>query len=129
MMEINPDGRYTKEEMIFLHDMRAGRERKEGMHFGVFGHAMDVLDVKLNNNRWFVLVRDTNNTRNMHYEKTEKGELKNTARKPSFVEKDGIRRLDGTLLNGIRGTSWWELKDIFDKMMSYGNAPKLRNAL
>ena len=125
MTEYNPDNRYTSEEMIFLHDVRAARKRNEGMHFAVFGHAMDILDVELKGGRWYMLVRDTNNIRNYGYEKNSKGRLVGTAGKSSFEIKDGVRRLDGSMTTGFRGTSWWELDTIFDKMYSYGNAPKL----
>ncbi|MBQ6967304.1 MAG: hypothetical protein IJP84_05325 [Lachnospiraceae bacterium] len=126
MMEMNPGNRYSREEMIFLHDIRAAKKRKEGMTFGITGHAMDILDVKLSKGRWFVMVRDTNNVRNFTYEKDEEGELKSMEGKTSFAVKKEIRKLDGTLLKGATGSSWWELKDVFGKMQCYGNAPKLR---
>lgn len=125
MTEYNPADRYTPEEMIFLHDVRAARKRNEGMHFGVFGHAMDILDVELKAGRWYLLVRDTNNIRNYSYERNSKGNLVGVAGKNSFDIKNGIRRLDGNLTTGVRGTSWWELKTIFGKMYSYGNSPKV----
>ncbi len=104
MMEMNPEGYYSREEMIFLHDVRAAKKRKEGMTFGVFMHAMDVLDVKLKNNRWFILVRDTNNVRNYTYEKDAEGNLIGTAGKSSSAKKREIRSLDGNLVTGVLGT-------------------------
>ena len=125
MIEYNPDDRYTTEEMIFLHDARAARKRNEGFHFSVFGHAMDILDAELKAGRWYMLVRDTNNVRNYSYERNSKGSLIGVAGRKSYDIKDGIRRLDGSLTTGVRGTSWWELKTIFNKMYTYGNSPKV----
>ena len=126
MTEYNPDDRYTPEEMIFLHDVRAAGKRKEGIHFGVFGHAMDILDAQLKNGRWYLLVRDTHNVRNYRYEKNSKGNLVGIAGKTSYDINQSVRRLDGDLATGFRGTSWWELNTIFDKMYVYGNSPKAR---
>ncbi len=129
MMEMNPEGRYSREEMIFLHDVRAAKKRKEGMTFCVSMHAMDMLDVQLRNNHWFILVRDTNNVHNLIYEKDEEGNLKsskeNVDGKTGFALKKEVRNLNGSLTSGMLGTSWWELKDVFDKMLEYGNAPKI----
>ncbi len=125
MMEYNPDGRYSTGEMIFLHDEKKKKKRGEGMHFAVFGHEMAILDTELKNGHWYLLVRDTNNIRQYTYEKDEQGDLKGTPGENSFAIKDGIRRLDGDLNTNVRGTSWWELKTIYDKMYSYGNAPKV----
>lgn len=126
MTEYNPNGRYSPEEMIFLHDVRAARKRNEGIHFGVPLHAMDILDAQLHNGRWFLLVRDTHNVRKYTYEKNGNGDLVGTFGKVSYDINQSVRRLDGTMETGFRGTSWWELSTIFNKMVSYGNSPKAR---
>ena len=125
MTEYNPLNRYTTEEMIFLHDVRAAAKRKEGMHFAVPLHVMDILDAQLKNGRWYVLVRDTHNVRNYTYEKNRRGDLVGTAGKVSYDINQSVRRLDGNLNTGFLGTSWWELSTIFDKMVCYGNSPKV----
>ncbi len=86
---------------------------------------MDILDAQLKNGRWYVLVRDTHNIRNYTYEKNSRGELKGTFGKVSYDINQSVRRLDGNLNTGFLGTSWWELKTIFDKMVCYGNSPKV----
>ena len=123
MVEMNPGGYYSREEMIFLHDVRAAKKRREGMMFGVKLHAMDILDVQLKDNRWYILVRDTNNVHNRTYERDEEGNLKCIPGKAGFAVKKEIRSLSTDLTMGMRGTSWWELKDIFAPMILYSNAP------
>ena len=74
----------------------------------------------------YLLVRDTHNVRNYRYEKNSKGNLVGIAGKTSYDINQSVRRLDGDLATGFRGTSWWELNTIFDKMYLYGNSPKAR---
>ena len=88
--------------------------------------AMDILDAQLHNGRWFLLVRDTHNVRKYTYEKNSNGDLVGTLGKVSYDINQSVRRLDGTMETGFRGTSWWELSTIFNKMVSYGNSPKAR---
>ena len=125
MMEMNPGGYYSREEMIFLHDVRTARKKGEGMAFAVNYHAMDLLDVKLKNNRWYLLVRDTNNTKNIVYERDGEGNLKDSSREGGFKIKREIRSLNGNLEMGVLGTSWWDLKDVFEPMLFYTNAPRV----
>ena len=127
---MNPEGRYSREEMIFLHDVRAAKKRNEGMTFALPTHAMDILDVRLKDNHWFILVRDTNNMNSHVYEKDEEGNLKSSSDpivegKGGFALKREIRNLNGNLTSGMLGTSWWELKDVFENLLLYGNAPRI----
>ncbi len=87
-------------------------------------HAMDIIDLQLKNGRWYMLVRDTNNVRNIIYNRNGNGELEKAVMKTSFSKKAEVRRLDGNMENAFYGTSWWELKDIFSQMDVYGNSPK-----
>ncbi|MCR5789894.1 MAG: hypothetical protein K6G83_08395 [Lachnospiraceae bacterium] len=130
MMEMNPGGYYSREEMIFLHDVKTAKRKKEGMTFAVSMHEMSMLDVQLKNNRWYILVRDPLNLHNRVYEKDEEGNLKATVDeaingKTGFGAKKEIRKLNGSLTSGVLGASWWELKDVFAQLVSYGNAPKI----
>ncbi len=125
MTEMNPGGYYSREEMIFLHDIRAAKKRREGLMFAVNLHAMDILDVQLKDNRWYVLVRDTNNERNMTYERNAEGDLKGIPGKTGFTLKKQIRSLSRDLSMGMLGTSWWDLKDLFAPMLLYSNAPRV----
>ena len=92
--------------------------------FAVNLHAMDILDVQLKDNRWYVLVRDTNNERNMTYERNAEGNLKGIPGKTGFTLKKQIRSLSRDLSMGMLGTSWWDLKDLFAPMLLYSNAPR-----
>ncbi len=130
MMEMNPGGYYSREEMVFLHDVKTAKRNKEGMTLAVPMHEMSMLDVQLKNNRWYILVRDPLNLHNRVYEKDEEGNLKTTVDeavngKTGFGAKKEIRKLNGSLTSGMLGASWWELKDVFAQLVSYGNAPKI----
>nr|MCR5773736.1 hypothetical protein [Lachnospiraceae bacterium] len=122
IMETNPKGIYTRPEMCFLHDIRSTIKDGGTVSYGVSGHAMNIIDVKLKNGRWFGMVRDTNSIRRCEYEKDDEGQLKGKI-ESSVSTKETVRKLDGTLKTAVYGTTWWELKDLYKNMLEYWCMP------
>ena len=82
---------------------------------------MTILDVKLHDNKWFLLIRDPFNIEHAEYTKNEEGEVEKKLPGLSDVYHNhlGIRELSSDMKNGFMGTSWWELKDVTDKCLDF----------
>ncbi len=111
----NPEGRYTGAAMSVLHDIlkevRKGK-RLMGSFWG--SHEMSILDAKLHNGRWFILIRDTGNFRHMQYRKDTQGnvEKRRDQDRDAVVNYKSLRSLTGDQKVAFHGISWWELNDV-----------------
>lgn len=112
----NPGERYKQKELGYLGYLRHMIANGHPVAMcSKSGHVMTGLDIKLHNNKWFVLIRDPFNT--YRYEYTQK-ENEN-ADKDSYgfftavIKHKSFRNLSPDMKDGFMGCSWWELKDVY----------------
>ena len=85
------------------------------------GHVVTALDVKMHNNRWFVLIRDPFNTYRYEYTQKDDGkvEKKDYGLFSAISKHRDIKKLSPNMKDGFMGTSWWELKDVYKSFGYY----------
>ena len=111
----NPGEYYKQEEIGYLRLIRGMLLEGKAVPLASKGHALTALDIKLHNNRWFVLIRDPFNSYRNEYTQKDDGEVeKEEYGFFSAVSKHrDFRKLSSDMKDGFLGTSWWELKDVF----------------
>ena len=118
----NKDQRYSADELAYLKVIiNEIREKRTVPIAYNGGHCLTILDVKLHDNKWFLLIRDPFNIEHAEYTKNEEGEVEKKLPGLSDVYHNhlGIRELSSDMKNGFMGTSWWELKDVTDKCLDF----------
>ncbi len=118
--------KYTREELLFMLDIRDTVDSGGAVTYHIPGHAMDIVDLEFYNGRWFGLVRDTNCIAHAKYTKNQDGSLKRNIYS-GRTWKNYVRNLDGNLRTTVFGTSWYELKDLYKQMESYAMMHKIDN--
>lgn len=114
----NKEQRYSADELAYLKVMiNEIREKRTVPVVYNAGHILTVLDVKLHDGKWFLLVRDPFNIEHAEYTKNGNGEVEKKLPGLSDVYHNhtAIRELSSDMKNGFMGTSWWELSDAFEK--------------
>jgi hypothetical protein len=128
MLETNPNERYNIRQMSMLHDIRRSVRAGKAVACSTDTNVLSVLDVRLYNGRWFLLVRDPHNIDSIEYTKGQDGEINSRRYLRDPGEKllwyDRGRHSDGTVLSAVLGTSWWELKDFDKEIGSYLIGPE-----
>ena len=121
IMVPNPNGYYKQKEIGYLRLLREMMVNGKAVPLASNNHAVTALDVKLYNNRWFVLIRDPFNSYRYEYTQKENGKVdKNKYGFFSAVGKHrAIKRISSNLKDGFNGTSWWELKDVYNSFDNF----------
>ena len=120
--------RYTPEENLFYHRCKESFAKGEALAISI-PHCVDLLAAEEKDGRYFLLMRDPFNIYNNEYTKVGRNEVTATQDRLNevFSGHKANRRLMGSgedyIKSGFRGTSWIELKDIYEMIVDAYSAP------
>ncbi len=121
LMVPNPNGYYKQSELGYLRNLREMLVKGKAVPLTSSGHVVTALDVKMHNNRWFVLIRDPFNTYRYEYTQKDDGkvEKKDYGLFSAISKHRDIKKLSPNMKDGFLGTCWWELKDVYKSFGYY----------
>ncbi|MCR4655580.1 MAG: hypothetical protein K5770_05050 [Lachnospiraceae bacterium] len=123
MLITNPDNRYNVHQLAMLYDIKKSLRAGKAVVCSTDTHALSIHDVRLYNDRWFILVKDPHNINSFEYTRGINGEIIRDGHLLDGTQKvknnKRVRNLDGTMLSAVLGTSWWDLHDAYLKLKNY----------
>ena len=123
VFEYDPGSRYNVDALGFLGTVRRCLAKGQILPISLASHDLTVIDVKMNDGKWFLLIRDPFNVYGKHYKKGAHNEVQTTSfgfREALFLHGT-VRSLEKSNKNetfGFLGTTWWELGDAFKEITS-----------